>query len=177
MTPTDLELIHRFVESGDPAAAGELVRRHQSAVRRFLRHLCGGDAASADDLAQETFLRALRSVANFRGASRLETWLLGIAYNQYRGRRRRRAADPVFVAEAPELPAPDALSDLQQDLGEALARLAGDERTAIVLAYQFGFSHSEIAASVGWPLGTVKTHLNRGKARLKTLLSSWNPQT
>ena len=179
MTPSDPELIHRCLAKDDTAAFGELVRRHQSAVRGFLRHLARGDAARSDDLAQETFLRAYRGLATFRGGSRFGTWLLGIAFNLHRnderGRRRElpTEADPGEGASAPSGP----LSDLKQDLAGALERLPADERTALQLSLNFSLTHDEIASTTGWPLGTVKTHIIRGRERLRKMLSAWNPQT
>lgn len=177
MTPTDPDLILRCLTSDDTAAFGDLVRRHQSAVRGFLRHLTRGDSARSDDLAQETFIRAWRGLAGYRGGSRFGTWLLGIAYNLFRNERRGQRNDPAFDAgnEFPAAASTGNLSDLRQDLASALDRLPGDERTALALSLQFSLTHEEIAATTGWPLGTVKTHLSRGKEQLRGLLAAWNP--
>lgn len=177
---TDSALIARVLVSDDHAAFGELVRRHQSAVRHFLRHLARGDAALADDLAQETFVQAYRGLARFRGGSTFPTWLLGIAHNHWRNARRRQRTVPVEPEHLAALePAPSSapLSDLKHDLAGALRTLAEEEQTALHLHYQQGLSHPEIADVLQWPLGTVKTHLNRGKEKLRPLLASWNPQT
>ncbi|HWA28364.1 MAG TPA: RNA polymerase sigma factor [Lacunisphaera sp.] len=177
---TDAELIARAVASDDPAAFGELVRRHQSAVRHFLRHLTRGDAALADDLAQETFVQAWRSLARFEGRASFPTWLLGIAHNHWRNARRQQRAvsvEPEHLAALEPEPSSVPLSDLRHDLGRALGTLAAEEQTALHLCYQQGLSHSEIAHVLQWPVGTVKTHLNRGKDKLRPLLASWNPAT
>ena len=177
---TDSELIARVVVSDDHAAFGELVRRHQSAVRHFLRHLAGGDAALADDLAQDTFVQAWHGLARFRGGSSFSTWLLGIAHNHWRNARRKQRTVPVEPAHLAALeptPSPAPLSDLRHDLDRALRTLAEEERTALHLCFQQGLSHSEIADVLQWPLGTVKTHINRGKDKLRPLLASWNPTT
>jgi RNA polymerase sigma-70 factor (ECF subfamily) len=177
---SDSDLIVRVVAANDRAAFGELVRRHQSAVRQFLRHLTRGDAAQADDLAQETFVHAWRGLARFRGAASFSTWLLGIAHNQWRNARRRTRGHTPFEAQhEAELAVSSAapLADLQQDLSAALQQLDADEQLALHLAYQQGLSHSEIAALLDWPLGTVKTHLARSKEKLRQLLAAWNPQT
>jgi RNA polymerase sigma factor (sigma-70 family) len=92
LTPADSELIALCLLNNDAECFGELVQRHQSAVRRFLRHLTHGNEALADDWAQETFSRAHRGLARFRSDSRFETWLLGIANNQFRNSRRLTAA-------------------------------------------------------------------------------------
>jgi len=177
---TDSELIARVLVSDEHAAFGELVRRHQSAVRNFLRHLTGGDHALADDLAQETFVQAYRGLKKYMGSSAFQTWLLGIAHNHWRNARRRQRTVPMEAAHLatldPEASTAD-ISDLKHDLARAMHELAPDERTALHLCYQQGLSHREIADVLKWPLGTVKTHLNRSKEKLRPLLASWNPQT
>lgn len=177
MPDAESQLIVRVLLDGDHAAFGELVRQHQSSVRNFLRHLTRADAATADDLAQETFLRAFRSLSAYRGDSSFSTWLLGIAYNQWRNARRRRRDETPLDHNAAELttPATDRASDLRADLSTALRGLSADEQLAVHLAYQQGLAHPEIATLTGWPLGTVKTHLARGKDKLRVLLSAWNP--
>ena len=176
----DAELIARVLVNDDRTAFGELVQRHQSAVRYYLRHLTRGDAALADDLAQETFIQAYRGLARFRGRAAFSTWLLGIAHNHYRNARRRQHDHvPLNDRGAMEqtVPAGSAESDLRHDLSLAMQRLSADEQLALHLCYQQGLSHSEIAALLDWPLGTVKTHLARGKEMLRPALASWNPQT
>lgn len=175
---TDSELIARVLVADDRTAFGTLVQRHQSAVRQFLHHLTHGDAALADDLAQETFVQAWRSLGRFHGGSAFSTWLLGIAHNQWRNARRRLRPHGTLDdadARAAAVPATTDQSDLHHDLSAALATLDDDERLALHLGYQQGLSHAEIATLLDWPLGTVKTHLIRGKARLRHLLAVWNP--
>ena len=82
-TVSDAALIARVVVSDDRHAFGELVRRHQSAVRATLRKLTSGNSALADDLAQETFLLAYRNLKSFRQEARFSTWLYRIAYNAF----------------------------------------------------------------------------------------------
>jgi len=65
---------------------------------------------------------------------------------------------------------------LRQDLGAALAQLSTDEQTALHVCYQQGLTHSEAAVVLGWPIGTVKTHLARSKEKFRQLLATWNPQ-
>lgn len=178
MTPTDSELIARVLLSDDRRAFGDLVLRHQSAVRHFLRQLTRGNAALADDLAQETFLQGYRSLARFRGDAAFSTWLLGIAHNRWRNARRSLRAD--LPLDAPDVPQPavDATvstSDWRSDLAAVWPQLSPDEQLAIHLGYQQGLAHAEIAALLDWPLGTVKTHLARGKDKLRHLLAAWDP--
>lgn len=180
VTPADSELIARVLAVDDRAAFGELVVRHQSAVRGFLRHLTKGDAALADDLAQETFIRAYRGLDRFAGSASFSTWLLGIAHNQHRNAQRlrwssRRASSESDAEIAVESSA--RLSDLQHDLSQALQRLNSEEQTALHLHYHQGLSHGEMAAVLSRPVGTIKTILLRSKTKLRELLSAWNPQT
>lgn len=177
MSPSDFELIDRVVRLDDRAAFGQLVVQHQEAVRRFLRHLSRGDAALADDLAQDTFVQAYRSLERFRGEASFPTWLLGIAHNHFRNARRRQREVSPTPLEEPAGPAPTRAVELQEDLAAAIARLDPDEQTALHLFYQQDLSHPEIAAITGWPLGTVKTHLARAKENLRPLLSDWNPSS
>src|SRR5580765_2681622 len=79
----DAQLIARVLVQDDRHAFGELVRRHQSAVRACLRKLTGGNHALADDLAQETFLLAYRNLKSFRQEAKFSTWLYRIAYNAF----------------------------------------------------------------------------------------------
>jgi RNA polymerase sigma-70 factor (ECF subfamily) len=179
VTASDSDLIACVIACDDRAAFGELVRRHQSAVRSFLRHLTRGDAALADDLAQETFIQAYRRLDRFRGDAAFSTWLLGIAHNHWRNARRRQREHVEFAEH--HLPASPTVTDssaqdLRHDLAAAVRALSPDEQLAIHLGYQQGLSHTEIAALVDWPLGTVKTHLARGKEKLRHLLAAWNPQ-
>jgi RNA polymerase sigma-70 factor (ECF subfamily) len=148
-------------------------------VRNFLRHLTRGDATLADDLAQETFVRAYCSLARFRGDGLFSTWLLGIAHNYWRNARRRQRNDvhaddeTMAMSEGSSTHA----SDLRHDLSLALRELSSDEQLALHLGYQQGLSHREIATLLDWPVGTVKTHLLRSKEKLRDLLAAWNPRT
>jgi RNA polymerase sigma-70 factor (ECF subfamily) len=174
--PADSLLIARCLTLDDTAAFGELVLRHQSVVRRFLRHLTRGDAARADDLAQDTFVRAYRGLDGFRGESRFEVWLLGIAYNRFRNSSRQvRRENPAPETDLDALAAPESgrLEDLRHDIASALGRISADEQLALRMSFQVGLSHGEIAAALGWPVGTVKTRIARGKERLRELLLPW----
>lgn len=185
MNDRDTELIARVLAEDDRYAFGELVRQHQSAVRGFLRRLTGGRHALADDLAQETFVEAYRSLARFHGKSAFGTWLFGIAYNRFRRSRRQQRetvewTDETEMANAMaggemSVPAASATVDLQQDLAGALARLSTDEQAAIHLCYVEGLTHEEAARVLGCPLGTLKTHVFRAKDKLRAILGAWVP--
>ncbi len=174
MSFTDADLIARVLLREDQNAFGELVRRHQSPVRGFLVKMTGGDAHLADDLAQETFLKAWKKLSSFRSDAKFSTWLFGIACNEWRMHARGRKeialeemADPPPEAEQPS--AADA-SRLRLDLAEAMKILTDAERAAIVLCCQNGLSHDEAAQVLECPLGTVKTNVLRGKEKLRRRL-------
>ena len=175
MSFTDADLIARVLAHEDHHAFGELVRRYQSPMRAFLARMARGDSHLADDLAQETFLKAWRKLNTFRGDARFSTWLFGIAFNEFRSAARARKeiatdelADP---PPEPQTAATDSNSRLRLDLTEALKRLNSHERAAILLCCQNGLSHEEAAQVLGCPLGTVKTNILRGKENLKRQLS------
>ena len=180
MPLSDADLIARVLVFADRHAFSELVKRNQSALRGFLRSLSKGDHALADDLAQETLIEAYRSLRHFEGGSTFNTWLLGIAYNRFRSCVRRRGPEGPGAGAAhdePSEPSAERLTDLQQDLASSMARLTEHEQVALRLCFEFGLTHAEIACALGWPLGTVKTHITRGKHQLRELLSEWNPRT
>jgi len=165
--------------AGDTHAFAQLVAAHQSRVRQQLRRLCRGDAARADDLAQECFMQTWLALPGFRGDARLATWLHRIAYRCFL--MDQRAADPpaqsldaddaaeASLAQADPRPTPA----LGIDLERALAALPEAQQWALVHCYHLELSHEEAASVLGWPLGTLKSHLARGKAALRVALSDW----
>jgi RNA polymerase sigma factor (sigma-70 family) len=173
MSPSDAELITRVLEHDDRHAFSTLVRRHQSAVRGLLRRLTCGNESHADDLAQETFWRAYRGLRGYRGGARLSTWLHRIAYNTFLNSTRRK--EPEGLDADPEAPSRDRPL-LRHDLGRALVDLAPAERAAITLAFGREHTHHEVAAILDCPLGTVKTHIARGKEKLRKRLAAWEPR-
>ncbi len=174
MAFADADLVARVLESADPNAFAELVRRHQSPLRAFLRGMTRGDTALADDLAQETFLRAWRKLESYRNEGRFSTWLFGIAINEFRGRARRlrRLREERWDETSPEgeSAAEPVTPGVQLDINEALDRLTPGERAAIILCCQNGLTHDEAARTLQCPLGTVKTNILRGKQKLKQWL-------
>ena len=174
MSPTDADLVARVLAEDDRAAFGEIVKRHQSPIRSLLRRLACGDDALADDLAQETFLRAHRGLRGFRGEAGLGTWIHRIAYRTFLDEASRRRME--LGEELPEdaAPSPSPGADLKMDLARAMRWLSPAERTAIALAYGRDLTHEEVASILDCPVGTVKTHIARGKERLRRRLSAWH---
>jgi RNA polymerase sigma factor (sigma-70 family) len=159
----------RQATAGDRAAFAGLVRQHQSRLRGFLRRLTRGDQALADDLAQESFLEAWRKLAQFRGEGTFAGWLLRIAWSRYLMEARCRKLEP--LDETDELVAPEEMSmDARLDLESAMQRLSSGERAGLTLCYALGYSNEDAATILDLPLGTLKSHIARGRAKLKTLL-------
>jgi RNA polymerase sigma-70 factor (ECF subfamily) len=160
--------------SGDVAAFCELVRRRQSGLRNLLRRLCR-DPALADDLAQQVFLQAWRSLPGLRSVAAFGAWLRRLALNAWLAHL--RAAPPAITMDTEDLAsAAVTLPGAERlDLDRALASLARDERLCVVLAYGEGMSHGEISAATDLPLGTVKSHVRRGARRLRALLHAYQP--
>jgi RNA polymerase sigma factor (sigma-70 family) len=181
---SDAQLIARVLVQDDRHAFGELVRRHQSAVRACLRKLTTGNHALADDLAQETFLLAYRNLKSFRQEAKFSTWLYRIAYNAFLADLRKTKALPLPDDENIDDPAmsydtavPVArAAALSIDLQRAMAVLTDAERAAIVQCYHNDLSHEEAAFVLGCPVGTVKTHILRAKQKLKARLGAWAPE-
>lgn len=170
MQPSDEDLVALVIAGGDERAFRALVERHQQVVRAVLMRLCR-DPALADDLAQESFIRAFEKIETWSGSGSFKAWLCRIAYTEFlKGARKARAVDRTlaqFQAEPVETAAPPADVGARVDLDRALATLGEAERTCIVLCCASGLSHSEAAEITGLPLGTVKSHVNRARAKLR----------
>jgi len=172
---TDADLIARVLAQQDQNAFGELVRRNQSPVRGFLIKMTNGDIHRADDLAQETFLKAWKKLGSFRAESKFSTWVFGIAYNEWRMSARVRREIPLEELDdspaEPQQAESASVSNLRMDIAEAMKSLTDPERAAIVLCCQNGLSHEEAARALDCPLGTVKTNVLRGREKLRRTLA------
>jgi RNA polymerase sigma factor (sigma-70 family) len=155
--------------AGSSAAFGRLVDQNQQAVRAFLRRLCR-DWAEADDLAQDTFVTAWSSIGRFERGRSVKLWLFGIAYRKFltgrRGaaRRMRRETEGGPLDEAS--PSGASASNARLDVSRALDALPPEQRAAVALCLGAEYSHSDAAEALGLPLGTVKSHVARGRAKL-----------
>lgn len=180
----DRELVEEAAR-GSREAFDALVRRHQGSIVNLARAMTAADA-DADDLAQESFVRAWRSLATFRHDSTFRTWLHGIAINvirshRSRGSRLRRlfgvvtsnrgdAADPLERASVDD--GIEGPLVMRESIDRALATLPIDMREAVVLRDVQGFDYKEIAEALGVPLGTVESRIFRARQRLRPLLES-----
>jgi len=178
-----------------PDAFAALVGEHEQAVFRTITRLCGA-AAPVEDLAQEVFLRLYRALPEFRGESALSTYLyritVNVAQDEWKRRRRERehvaplgcaeddagesaplanfAAD-AFAGEHTRTPEQRlATAELQAAVDAALLALPERERAVLVLYHQEELSYEGVAAALGLPVNTVRTHLHRGRARLREAL-------
>lgn len=154
---------------GSNQAFESLVRRNQSLVRGFCRRLAG-DAATADDLAQDTFLMAWRRIGSYEGKGSFRGWLCRIAYTQFLQHRRSakasaRREDAVMAQTATSVDERGGV-EARLDLDRVLAALSPEQRAAVALCYGEGMSHQEAADALGLPLGTVKSHVLRGRAKV-----------
>jgi RNA polymerase sigma-70 factor (ECF subfamily) len=157
--------------AGSADAFGRLVQMHQQALRAFLRRLCG-NAADADDLAQEAFVFAWEHIGRFDPARPFRPWLFGIAWRKYReGKRgwiRRLTRQGRAAQEVPTVFQPD--PGLRLDLAKALGPLPPDQKAALLLCLACEFTHAEAAEALALPLGTVKSHVLRGREKLMAAL-------
>jgi RNA polymerase sigma-70 factor, ECF subfamily len=160
--------------SGEPGAFTELVRRRQSWLRNLLRRLCRNPAL-ADDLAQQVFLQAWRSLSGLRSVSAFGPWLRRLAINAWLAERRSAGAELTSLDETNEPAAPGLPATEHIDLDRALAQLSSAERLCLVLTYGEGMSHSEVSTATALPLGTVKSHVRRGAERLRRILEAYQP--
>ena len=158
--------------AGDRDAFAELVARRQHWVRNLMRRLCG-DNTLADDLAQQVFLQAWRTIAQLQRPSRFAPWLKRMAVNVWLQHVRRK--DPLEDSREYQEDTRSAPQEtgVAMDLDRALGQLAEQERICIVLSYHDRMTHGEIADLTGLPLGTVKSHIRRGTQRLRQFLSAY----
>lgn len=171
---SDLVLISRVVLLNDERAFADLIKKYQRPVRRYFLVQTNGDEALSDDLAQETFIHAWQHLDSFHGLSGFGTWLYRIAHNIWCNWYARHhdllsLDDPSVRETAAPLAEPEHTD--ANNLEAALKRLTEAERTCISLFYLQELSLREIHAVTGLPIGTVKSHLSRGRAHLKTLLN------
>lgn len=156
---------------GESRAFAALVDANQQAVRGFLRRFTG-DGLDGDDIAQEAFVTAWSRLDRFVGKSSFRAWVIGIGYRIARDARRasvRAGMRDRAWLERQDCTQSAPLEDIMA-LADAMAELPEDQRAAVALCLGEGFSHSEASEILNMPLGTVKSHVTRGRARLLAAL-------
>lgn len=186
-TVTEARLVSQALAGAQPAFE-QIVRRYQRPVINFVARVTG-DRASAEDLAQETFIKAFRALPTFDTTRRFSSWLLRIAHNTAVDALRRAKGQPVAIGALrnadggpPEPPAPAAPDPVEQhDLGRALdaalSRIRPEYRAAVVLRYHESLSYEEIGAVLQLPEATARTYVHRARKELAALLGAagWDP--
>jgi RNA polymerase sigma-70 factor (ECF subfamily) len=165
----DTFLVAKVVTQQDATAFGELVRRHQSQIRNFLRKLTR-DMDAADDLAQETFLHAWDRMHTFVGHGTFIGWLLKVAYTTFlQAKRKSKRYDEILQQNAAESDGVQQVSESDEitDLDKFLAILTAEERAVMIMSYACGMSHREIGDATDLPIGTVKSIIFRGKEKIR----------
>lgn len=175
----------KAAQSGDRQAFDRLVEVHGPPVLRYLRGLCGS-FADGEDLTQETFCEAYRSLHGFRppafeNMGSLRAWLLKIAYRCWLHGRRRKA--PLTLASpdaAADIAAPPYLAGppdtgLEHAVRQGLARLPEEQREVFLLRFGEGLSHTEIAVITGCEPATIRWRLFKARQSLQHLLKEWSP--
>jgi RNA polymerase sigma-70 factor (ECF subfamily) len=173
--PSDRFLVWRL-RRGDRDACRELIRIHHTAVYAYLRRL-GADASRAEDLTQDTYIRAWRSIESLKQAASLRSWLLTIARNEFFQRMRAGRIETVGLEQATEGVSGDpraddvvALSERDGALRDAVRRLEPELQEAIALHYFQDQSFRELAEVLGVPPGTAKSRIHRALGCLRALL-------
>jgi RNA polymerase sigma-70 factor (ECF subfamily) len=162
------------VREGSQRAFNVLVDGHQQAVRGFLRRLLASPA-DADDIAQETFLAAWEGVRDYRGGASVRSWLCAIAWRKAKSAQRawfrRRVREAGYEMTSTREREHEASAEDRLAVKQAMLALPIEQRAAAALCLAEGFSHAEAAQVLSAPLGTVKSHVARAKARLLRALS------
>jgi RNA polymerase sigma-70 factor (ECF subfamily) len=176
---TDARLVTHARAGAEPAFR-EIVRRYERPVMSLLARMVN-DPALAEDLAQETFLKAYRRLNTFDTERRFSSWLFRIAHNTAIDALRRRGPVEIEPDQEPAVPPPPdpvEAADLGRALDAALGKLRPDHRMAILLRYQQGFSYEEIGDAMGIPEGTAKTFVHRARKLMAAALekAGWKPE-
>lgn len=168
----ELRLIAQCVAGDNRSAFSRLVEEYQVGLRRFLLNLTLGDVALADDLAQDTFLKAYVSLHSFQGLSRFKTWLYRIAYNEYYNYIRKSNPETLGDKE----PVGDgydtwSATEAHIDMATCLKALNETERSIVLLFYLEDLPIKKISDIMKLPQGTVKSHLSRSKVKMAKVMN------
>lgn len=174
MSRTDILLIRQVQIFGNRRAFDALVRKYQASIRRLLLSLTTGDEALSDDLAQETFIKAYTALDTYKNRANFGTWLYKIAYNVFydyiRSRKETCLMDEVSSEVEMVYNQAPADSCITADIDEAMRLLRPEERTCVTLHLIEDLPLDKIVEITGMPIGTVKSHIARGKRKLVTYL-------
>jgi len=174
----DESVLVDLARNGDNAAFEKLYRRNRDRIYGLLWRICGGDAALAEDLLQEAFVRAWQKLGSFRGESRFGTWLhrlsANVALSDRRTRLRRvgREVPMDEVAQRTAVGERDVVADKRMDLEKAIARLPERARAVLILYDIEGYRHAEIAEITGMAVGSSKAQLHRARKLIREVLDS-----
>lgn len=174
---SDRTLVEAFTRRRDELSFRALYRRHSPFLYAVARRTVGGSDRAAEELLQDTWVRAVTRLDTFQWKSRFRTWLVGIMYNCWREhlRKRQRHTAKLSHTDSGGLPGtrdrPDLIERL--DLEDALDRLPDGYREVVVLHYLYGYRHTDIASLLGISVGTSKSQASRGIERLRSFM---NPQ-
>ena len=182
--PTDRELVDR-ARDGDKGSFGELVRRHQLRIHRLAVHMLR-DRAEAEDVTQETFIRAFQALARFDGRSEAYTWFyritINLSLNRIRSRKTSRAThdsddprlDAVLTDKRPETSDPAGSAqrrELYLVLCQGIDQLSETLRTTLILVCIDGRSHEDVSSILGAPEGTIAWRIHEARRKLKEFLN------
>jgi len=177
-------LVELAVSNNDQRAFSELVNRHQSNLRYSMRQLTNWNEDLADDLAQDTFIQAFKELHRFRKQAKFSSWLYRIGYNTFLQHVRKKQLDTQSIDDDPYIAnqvaaanVGDDDSPLHQKVAKLLAKLEPERRSVLHLLLHRQNTQQEISEIMGIPLGTVKTHINRGRAALQQSLHGWRETT
>lgn len=150
------------------------VLEQQESLRRFLLSLCEGNQALADDLAQESFIKAYLAIHTFSSRSKLSTWLFRIAYNNFIDYSRKRRPEVSDIESAGRVFAADGADDAfeHESLYMAIRKLSDQEKAVVLLFYMEDKSVKEIAKILDKQEGAVKVQLSRARAHIRGFLKS-----
>lgn len=184
-SPSEDEIVEGCRQGRDWARRALFDQHHKAVYHVLLAK--SGDAAEAEELAQDAFLRAYRTIGDYRGSGKVRSWLIRIAVNAFYDRKRRETTyrrKLRTLRAGPEETAPEPPSSLLEDpeesagrreLGEllwrALERLDGDRRDVVVLHDVQGHTYAEVAEILGIPRGTVASRLSRAHVELREILA------
>lgn len=146
------------------------LNREQESLRRFLLVMCKGDSYTADDIAQETAIKAYLSISRFEGRSKFSTWLFRIAYNCWLNHKRRHRESEELQDNIRDYSCSTDRRFEHEKLYMAIDRLSEGERVVTILFYMEDRSLKEIKEITQMPLGTICSYLARARKHLKAFL-------